>query len=210
MKKISIIDYGYGNLFSLHKALEHVGATVSITSDPNDIAGAVIVPGVGAFGDGMMELEKRGFKNTLHDAIASGKPFLGICLGMQFLFEKSYEFGTHSGLGSIKGSVKKIPDSKKQFCKVPHVGWNSLFPTGEDKFFKSPLLAGLEPGVQVYFVHSFAGHPENSIDTIANTYYCENIISAAVAKENTFGVQFHPEKSAEAGLAILKNFLALI
>lgn len=211
MKKIHIIDYGYGNLFGLKKALIHVGAHVSLSEYPEGIAtaDALVLPGVGAFGDGIRELEKRGLKDAVLDAVKIGKPLLGICLGMQFLFDTSYEFGEHAGLGLIPGVVKKISVAQEPFCKIPHVGWNALLSTQAGADFKGKLLKNIKPGSQAYFVHSYAGEPINSIDISAYTLYCKSSIPAAVEKENVYGVQFHPEKSGETGIAILKNFLTL-
>lgn len=212
MKKVLIIDYGFGNLFGLKKALLHAGADVLISGHAEDIqkADALVLPGVGAFGDGIAELEKRDLKSAILEAVDNGKPLLGICLGMQFLFEKSYEFGEHNGLGIIKGEVKKINVPEKSFCKVPHVGWNGLLAPDQDQDFKSLLLKGINPKAQVYFVHSFAGYAENNVDATANTWYCEQSILAAVEKENVYATQFHPEKSGETGIQILKNYISII
>ena len=212
MKKTLIIDYGFGNLFGLKKALAYAGADVFISERAADAAraSALVLPGVGAFGDGVAELRQRGFVEAIMAALDAGKPLLGICLGMQFLFDKSYEFGCHDGLGVIAGEVKKISVPKEKFCKIPHIGWNALLPPEGQDSFKCPLLSGIKPGSQAYFVHSFAGYPVNSIDIAANTWYCKNLIPAVVDRENAYGVQFHPEKSGETGIAILKNFLALI
>jgi len=130
MKKIFIIDYGYGNLFGLKKALAYAGADVVVSAYPADFSGAaaLVLPGVGAFGEGISEFEKRGFKKAVLDAFFSGKPLLGICLGMQFLFDKSYEFGEHAGLGIISGEVKQLSVQPGTFCKIPHIGWNALWP----------------------------------------------------------------------------------
>ena len=212
MKKIIIVDYGYGNLFSLAKALSYVGACPVISSDPGEVRNArgLIMPGVGAFGDGMAELEKRGLKTPLLEATSSDKPLLGICLGMQFLFDKSYEFGEHNGLGILKGEVKEIEISKKPFCKIPHIGWSPLLLPKNENRWKNEILNGIEPGSEAYFVHSFAPYPDDSSDVVSNTCYCESIIPAVVAKGATVGVQFHLEKSGEVGILILKNFLSLI
>ncbi|MBI2050306.1 MAG: imidazole glycerol phosphate synthase subunit HisH [Parcubacteria group bacterium] len=211
MKKILIIDYGLGNLFGLKKALAYAGADVSPSEHPEDISGAdaLVLPGVGAFGDGMAEFEKRGFKQAVLDEVKAGKPLLGICLGMQFLFDKSYEFGEQQGLGIIPGEVKKISVPNEPFCKIPHIGWNTLLPPDGDEF-RGHLLKGIKPGSQAYFVHSYAGYPTNLVDVAANTWYCKSSIPAVIEKENTYGVQFHPEKSGTLGIQIFKNFFSLV
>lgn len=211
MKKIVIVDYGYGNLHSLSKAMVYLGAEATISSDPRDIlsADALILPGVGAFGDGMAELIKRGLKEPILQACASGKPILGICLGMQFLFDRSFEFGEHQGLGILKGSVNKIEVDEKESAKIPHMGWNSLrLPEGRMDW-KGTALDGIANGSEVYFVHSYVGYPEDLSDIIADTYYGGRSFASVVARGKVTGVQFHPEKSGETGIAILKNFLSL-
>lgn len=212
MSQIVIIDYGFGNLFGLKKALSYAGADVAIIDRPKAArtAQALVLPGVGAFGDGMAELKKRGLREVVLDAYRAGRPILGICLGMQFLFDKSYEFGEHDGLGIIAGEVRKISVPEEPFCKIPHIGWNALLPPEGLNDFNSPLLRGIKSGSQTYFVHSYAGYPINSVDLSANTLYCKNLIPAVVQKENVFGVQFHPEKSGPVGINILRNFLSLI
>ncbi len=205
---ISIIDYGFGNLHSLAKALAHIGVAPSISERPQDIedADAVFLPGVGAFGEGIAELAKRGFVGALKEYASSGKPLFGICLGMQFLFEYSEEFGRHEGLGLLHGGVEKIVPQEKQ-CKIPHVGWNELrFPAGRSRW-DGTVLNGLCEGDQAYFVHSYAAYPSHAGDVVAKTEYCGAAFAAVVAKGGIVGTQFHPEKSGEAGLRILKNFL---
>jgi len=210
-KKILIIDYGFGNLFGLQKALTHAGANAGISENPCDMqsADALVLPGVGAFGGGMAEMKKRGFKQPILDQVAAGKPLLGICLGMQFLFEKSYEFGEHEGLGILEGEVKKIPVTAGSQCKIPHIGWNALLAPGKGGVFASKLLAGIKPHSQTYFVHSYAGYPSRTDDIQANTCYYDSVFPAVVARKNAFGVQFHPEKSGETGITLLRNFLSL-
>lgn len=203
--EVVIIDYGYGNLFSLERALAHNGARVVISSDPNMLqnAPAVVLPGVGAFGDGMAELRKRGFFSPLITYAESGKPLLGICLGMQFLFDCSDEFGRHEGLGLIAGAVAQIPVDRKK-CKIPQVGWNKLQPLSS---WRGTILEGVGLSDQVYFVHSYAGFPQDKRHILAETNYCGVSFPAVITKGNIIGTQFHPEKSGEVGLSILKNFL---
>lgn len=196
-EKIVIIDYGMGNLHSVNKALKYVGAEVEVTSEAAKIAKAdkVILPGVGAFGDCMLNLEKYGLVPVIKETLASGKPFLGICLGLQLLFEGSEEAPGIQGLGFFKGQVEKI----KTDLKVPHMGWNSLVLKNP-----SPLLAKSADGY-VYFVHSFHAVPEDkAIITAVCNYGIE--VTAAVGRANVQAVQFHPEKSSKVGLGILQAF----
>ena len=196
-EKIVIIDYGMGNLHSVNKALKYVGAEVEVTSEATKIAKAdkVILPGVGAFGDCMLNLEKYGLVPVIKEKLASGKPFLGICLGLQLLFEGSEEAPGIQGLGFFKGQVEKI----KTDLKVPHMGWNSLVLKNP-----SPLLAKSADGY-VYFVHSFHAVPEDkAIITAVCNYGIE--VTAAVGRANVQAVQFHPEKSSKVGLGILQAF----
>ena len=196
-EKIVIIDYGMGNLHSVNKALKYVGAEVEVTSEAAKIAKAdkVILPGVGAFGDCMLNLEKYGLVPVIKEKLASGKPFLGICLGLQLLFEGSEEAPGIQGLGFFKGQVEKI----KTDLKVPHMGWNSLVLKNP-----SPLLAKSADGY-VYFVHSFHAVPEDKgIITAVCNYGIE--VTAAVGRANVQAVQFHPEKSSKVGLGILQAF----
>lgn len=208
---IIIIDYGLGNLHSLAKALAHVGVTPAFTQTPDAIASAdaVFLPGVGAFGEGMAELSRRGFVAPLKEYASSGKPLFGICLGMQFLFEYSEEFGTHQGLGLLSGGVKKIVPRDEQ-CKIPHIGWNELrFPPGRASW-SNTILDGIPERSQTYFVHSYAAKASDASDAIANTEYCGAVFASVVERGGIAGTQFHPEKSGETGLRILKNFLAKI
>ena len=198
-EKIVIIDYGMGNLHSVNKAMKYVGAEVEVTSEVTKIAKAekVILPGVGAFGDCMLNLEKYGLVPVIKETLASGKPFLGICLGLQLLFEGSEEAPGIQGLGFFKGQVEKI----KTDLKVPHMGWNSLILKTP-----SPLLAKAADGY-VYFVHSFHAVPEDKgIITAVCNYGTE--VTAAVGRGNVQAVQFHPEKSSKVGLGILQSFKA--
>jgi len=210
-KKVHIIDYGYGNLFSLEKALVHLGVSSIITRDPNDIidSAAVFLPGVGAFGDGINELRKRGFEDPILKHTQAGKPLFGICLGMQFLFDESEEFGKHAGLGIIKGKVQRIAITDPS-AKIPHIGWNKLFLPSHRKDWGKTSFKNIQENDQVYFVHSYVGHPEKEEDVLAETRYFGTILTAAVSKGNVIGTQFHPEKSGTVGLSILKQFLARV
>ena len=199
---IAIIDYGVGNLFSLESSFGFIGEAAIVTSDREVIAKAdrLILPGVGAFEDAARKLRESGLDKVVIEEAKRGKPLLGICLGMQMLFEKSYEYGEHEGLGLIRGSVRAIRDVVSPSCKIPHIGWNSLS-FGESKH---PLFQYLNEGDYVYFVHSYYG-ADCSESVIATTEY-EATLTAAVADGNVMGTQFHPEKSGEVGLAILRAF----
>ncbi|MBP3428200.1 MAG: imidazole glycerol phosphate synthase subunit HisH [Clostridia bacterium] len=199
---IAIIDYGVGNLFSLRSSLAMVGAEAVVTADPARIAQAdrVILPGVGAFGDARARLAQTGLDRVVLAEAAAGKPLMGICLGMQLLFDRSFEFGEHEGLGLIPGSVVDMTPRITPGLKVPHIGWNALEITKKDH----PLMKNLSDGDCVYFVHSFcAVDCEESL--LARTEY-GGAITAAVARGNVCGCQFHPEKSGRIGLEILRAF----
>ena len=199
---IAIIDYGVGNLFSLASSFGFLGEEATVTSDPAVIARAdrLILPGVGAFEDAARKLRESGLDKVVLAEARSGKPLLGICLGMQMLFEKSYEYGEHQGLGLIKGSVKAIRDVIPEGLKVPHIGWNALS-FGEEKH---PLFRYLKEGDHVYFVHSFYG--ADCDESVIATVEYGATLTAAVADKNVMGTQFHPEKSGEVGLSILRAF----
>jgi glutamine amidotransferase len=194
---IAIIDYGVGNLRSVQKALEYVGQQAVVTSDVGVISRAdkIVLPGVGAFGDGMANIKKRGFDRVIKESCEQGKPFLGICLGMQMIFDKSYEYGEHSGLGLIEGKVVLLPDNVKK----PHIGWNNL-----NIKKRAPLFTGVGDSPYVYFVHSY--YLETEADVVSATTDYGKEIQVAVQKDNIFALQFHPEKSGDVGLQILKNF----
>ncbi len=196
---IAIIDYGAGNLRSVQKAIEKLGFTAEITRDKKAIKGAkgIILPGVGSFDAAIKELRQFGLEAAIEEAIALGKPFLGICLGLQHLFENSEE-GKENGLGILKGKVVKFKPQQNQ--SVPHMGWNRLLPKGF-----CPLFKGIEPGSMVYFAHSYYVVPDNQEIVASTTDYGAEFVSS-VCKNNLFGIQFHPEKSGEVGLKILKNF----
>ena len=205
MSYTAIVDYGVGNLFSLSSSLKYLNIDSVVTNDENKIKDAdrVILPGVGAFGDAMEKLSATGLIPVLNETVSSGKPVLGICLGMQMLFEKSFEYGEHEGLGWIKGRVIPMePEIKKLglTLKIPHMGWNSLDITNPE----SRILKNTAQGDFVYFVHSFcASDCDGSISASAD-YGIR--VPACVEHENVFGCQFHPEKSGKTGLAILSAF----
>jgi glutamine amidotransferase len=202
---IAVIDYEMGNLRSVAKALEYVGASAVVTRDPDVIASATaaVLPGVGAFGTCMDNLRRHGLIDPVQEFIASGRPFLGICLGMQLLFEESEEFGPVRGLGVLKGRVARFAADPAGQRKVPHMGWNTLAIRR-----RAPHLAGLADGTQVYFVHSYYPVPADEGVVATTTEYGDAFVSA-VWHENVFACQFHPEKSQTAGLRILANFAAL-
>ena len=198
---IAIIDYGVGNLFSLRSSLNKIGADTVVTADPAVIAKAdkLILPGVGAFADAAKKLRDSGLDQVIKAEAAAGKPIMGICLGMQMLFEKSYEYGEHEGLGLLKGSVVPMEGSIPAGLKIPHIGWNALKFEKDSKLFKY-----IKEGDCVYFVHSFyASGCEDSL--IATAEYGKDL-TAAVARDNVMGCQFHPEKSGDVGLNILRAF----
>lgn len=201
---IAIIDYGVGNLFSLRCSLEAVGAQAAVTGDPAVIRAAdrLILPGVGAFADAAELLRRSGLDRVVCEETRSGKPLLGICLGMQLLFDESLEYGRHPGLGLIPGTVAPIRDVIPAGYKVPHIGWNALhFPKDRPVH---PLFARIREGDCVYFVHSYYG--ANCADSVIATAEYGPELTAAVARDNVMGVQFHPEKSGAVGLAILAAF----
>lgn len=196
---IAIIDYGMGNLRSVEKAFRAVGAETVISGDADVIrrADKVVLPGVGAFGDCMKNLTERGLVSVIHETVASGKPLLGICLGLQLFFESSEESPGVQGLGIFEGEVKAIPPCG---LKVPHMGWNSL-----SYGAPSPIFDGIEAGEYVYFVHSFHAVPKDRSIVTAQTEY-GTMLTAAVGRGKVQGVQFHPEKSSRVGLRMIKNF----
>lgn len=199
---IAIIDYGVGNLFSLSASLRHIGCEPIVTSDSAVIkqASRVVLPGVGAFGDAADKLKQSGLFTAVQEYAASGRPLLGICLGMQLLFETSYEYGTHAGLALIPGTVESLTPDIRPGLKVPQMGWNGLQLCQPD----DPLLQNVQPGDCVYFVHSYyAKHCEAY--TVATVEY-DTDVPAIVRNENVWGCQFHPEKSGAVGLSILRAF----
>ena len=198
----AIVDYGVGNLFSLISSFAFIGEDAVVTGDQDVLASAerIILPGVGAFGDAAKKLNDSGLADVLKKLAAEGKPILGICLGMQLLFEKSYEYGEHDGLGLIKGSVRPMADILTSDYKIPHIGWNALKFTQK----KSPLFKYINEGDCVYFVHSYYGADcEESLTSTAEYGFD---VTASVENGNVYGTQFHPEKSGDVGMRILKAF----
>ena len=208
MKKITIIDYGCGNILNLVRAIKFLGYEVETTHEVKRIINSshVILPGVGAFGNAMKQLEKYSLQKTIIEYAQLNRPLLGICIGMQILFTLSYEFGVHKGLNLIEGEVIKISNKKNKEIKIPHVGWNEIYPNNDKKEWKNKILKNSLIGKNFYFVHSFACLTKDSDSTIAVCNYSDTSIPAVVSVDNVFGCQFHPEKSADNGLAFLKNF----
>jgi imidazole glycerol-phosphate synthase subunit HisH len=211
MIDVVVIDYGVGNLLSVSRALEHVGANVIVTSDPARILAAsqVVLPGVGAFADGMAALKANGLKSVVQEVAAKGTPLLGICLGMQMLFDTSEEFGATPGLGLIPGCVVSIASRSNAEVshKIPHIGWNELVLPSQRASWDGSLLSEVEKSEAVYFVHSFMAIPKSPQHHLADCHYGGIQIAAVVQRDNVVGCQFHPEKSGKTGLNILKNFL---
>ena len=199
---VAIIDYGVGNLFSLKSSFAAIGEEAVVTSDADVIRGAdrLILPGVGAFGDAAKKLLESGLDKVLLDEVKKGKPLMGICLGMQMLFDKSFEYGEYQGLGLIKGEIRPISEVIPKGLPIPQIGWNALCIKGE----KHPIFKYINDGDHVYFVHSYYG-AKCSESVIADTEYGAHL-TAAVASGNVCGCQFHPEKSGKVGLSILKAF----
>ena len=207
-KKIIIIDYKLGNLFSVNQALTNIGLEVIITSDPKVIlsADAIVLPGVGAFSDAMNNLKNLNLINPIIESVTSGKPFLGICLGLQLLFSDSEEFGMTKGLGLIKGQVKRFNNITKdgETRKVPQIAWNQIYRTNGTSWNNTPL-ENIKQGEFVYFVHSFFVVPEEQV-SLSHTNYDGQEYVSSIIKENIFACQFHPEKSAQEGLKIYSNW----
>ena len=207
MKKVSIIDYGLCNLFNVSNALEHLGVDAEIIESPEDIKKAthIILPGVGAFKNGMRGLAIRNLIEPIKEHIYNEKPFLGICLGMQMMMSKSFEFGEIEGLGIINGDVIKIPASNSENIKhkIPHIGWNRII-YKEDK-----LLTRQNSKSSMYFVHSYKAECKNEENVIAHTLYNDVKITAIIKSKNAYGCQFHPEKSGKYGLRLLNEFIKL-
>jgi glutamine amidotransferase len=210
--RATVVDYGLGNLYSVARALGAAGADVVVSSDPDEVARAerLVLPGVGAFGDGMAGLAERGLIDPIKRYADSGRPLLGICLGTQLLLGEGREFGTQAGLGVIPGAV--VPFERQTAAvadKIPHVGWNALRAGPGGSAWDAGLLADTPEGSEVYFTHSFVLRPEDPGDVVALTHYAGQDVSAVIERENVHGCQFHPEKSGPAGLRILRRFLEL-
>lgn len=207
-----VVDYGIGNVFSVTQALRQLGADVQLTSDRATILGAdrLILPGVGAFGRAVDTLRTMGLDETLHRFIETGRPFLGICVGMQILMEEGLEFGNHKGLGFFKGRVAKIDisDEEGRKLRVPLIGWNTPVPPAPGRW-DGTLFATLPPSTDFYFVHSFAVQADDPTDVAAEVAVGSGRVTAAIRKDNITGVQFHPERSAAGGQAFLDGFMAL-
>lgn len=211
-EEVVIVDYELGNLFSVKHACNHVGLETVISSDLKKIekAKAIILPGVGAFGDAMHNLDKLDLVSPIKNFIASGKPFLGVCLGMQLLFEESEEFGAKNGLGIVQGTIKKFPgEYENRKMRIPQIAWNRIEKT-ENTDWKETPLQGIKDKEFMYFVHSFYAQPSNKDNVLATTRYNDFEYCSAIKKENVFAMQFHPEKSGSMGLEIYKNWYSQI
>lgn len=208
--EVVIIDYGMGNLLSVQRGFERVGGKVSISANPEYIRAAerVVLPGVGAFPQAMDEINRRGLTKVIQEISFTGTPLLGICLGMQLLLDESEEFGLTKGLGIIPGRVQpmKASISGSLKVKIPHIGWSSIEPAAGTSW-KGTILESTAPGDAVYFVHSYMSCPVHQSARLAECFYGENNIAAVISNKNVIGCQFHPEKSGEFGLKMLKNFL---
>jgi glutamine amidotransferase len=211
-KDVTIIDYGVGNLYSVVSALEHSNGKPQLTNDPDAVAKAdrLVLPGVGAFAFGMEALARLGLVEAVRAYAAAGKPLLGICLGLQFLFDYSEEHGRHEGLGLIPGSVVRIPNvgADGQPHKIPHIGWSAIQPRAGETWCNS-LLADVPIGSTMYFVHSFTAFPAKEEYRLADADYHGCRVSAAVSRDNITGCQFHPERSGAIGLRIIERFLTI-
>jgi glutamine amidotransferase len=210
---VAVVDYGVGNLLSVRRGLERAGAKVIVTADPKSIfsASRVVLPGVGAFANGMAELRKLGLDDVVQEVGLRGTPLLGICLGMQMLLDESDEFGSSVGLGLIPGRVIAVPSititGQKQ--KIPHIGWNELVLSEGRESWDNTILHDTRLGDAVYFVHSFMASPSDTQDRTADSIYGGHRISATIMRNNIVGCQFHPEKSGKIGLRVLERFIYL-
>jgi len=209
--EVTVIDYGVGNLLSVQRGLEHCGAEVTLTADPEKILAAkrVVLPGVGAFGNAMQALEQLGLVVVIRELAYRQTPLLGICLGMQLLLDESEEFGVTVGLGLIPGRVIPMPTQTQlgEMEKIPHIGWSALHPSSASGGWHETLLRNNQPGEAAYFVHSFMAIPSDPAHRIAECLYGGHLIPAVIGREQITGCQFHPEKSGEVGLKILRTFI---
>jgi len=213
-RHVTVIDYGIGNLLNVVRALEHCGATVQVAEQAAQVTtlpDRLVLPGVGAFADAMTELCLRGFDDLVKRYVDTERPFLGICVGAQILFELSEEHGEHAGLGLIPGRVQPVPavDAAGKSLRVPHIGWSGLVCPPMRRSWGGTILAAVQPGEPVYFVHSYAPVPTHEAHRLADTDYHGVRICAAVARDQIYGCQFHPERSAASGLGMLAAFLEL-
>lgn len=211
---ITILDYGMCNLLNVARAFQHIGTEVSVTEDPIIAAQAerLVVPGVGAFEDSVREVIAHGFDNVIRNFIAGGRPFLGICVGMQMLFDTSAEFGDHAGLGILPGHVQAVPKltTQGEQQRVPHIGWNHLVEPAHGRVWDGTLLASQKSSnPAVYFVHSYAAVPTRAADRLADCFYGGHRICAAIERDNIMATQFHPERSGKIGLEMLRRFMKI-
>lgn len=211
---VTVIDYGIGNLLNVVRALEHCGARATVVDNATQVDALperLVLPGVGAFADGMREMQHRGFDDLVRRHVDAHRPFLGICVGMQMLFDAGEEFGEHAGLGLVAGRVQPVPSSGAdgQAHRIPHIGWSDLRRPPARATWKGTVFDRMKEGEPAYFVHSFAPVPAREEDRLADTFYDGVRICAAVNRGLVFGCQFHPERSGEHGLALLSSFLRL-
>ena len=211
-RRVTIVDYGIGNLLSAARAFSHCGADVRLTDEPAAIGGAerLVLPGVGAFADCMRALDGRRLVDPVKAFAASGRPMIGICVGMQMLFDASEEFGEHGGLGLLPGRIKRIPDTTTDGArqKIQHIGWAAVAPSERsDQSWARSILATTRPGTDFYFLHSYTAWPDRESHRLGDADYGGRRISAIVRNENVYGTQFHPEKSGPHGLSVITCFL---
>lgn len=210
---VTIVDYGVGNLFSVRKGLEYCGSEPIMATTAEEILSAdrLLLPGVGAFGDSMAGMHRTALVEPVLEFARSGRPLLGICLGMQMLLSESEEFGRHDGLGLVPGKVVAIPQTgaNGKAHRIPHVGWNAITPGEAAGSWEGTLLKGIHDGTAFYFVHSFQAVTDDPQHQLATCDYNGRTVTGVVRKDNVVGCQFHPEKSAEAGLAVIRNFLSM-
>ena len=207
-KKVGIVDYGMGNLFNIARLLESVNCKVEVTESPEDLKlyDYLIIPGVGAFEKAIANLNNKNLSPAIHEFVKTGKPVIGICLGMQLFFEKSFEFGSHDGLGLIKGNVRKFDFNGNKLFKIPHIGWNSV----QYKYEQiDPAFKGISDSSYFYFIHSFYCAPDEDTDVIGLTQYGDQLFCSVARKDNVLGCQFHPERSGTIGVKIFQSFINL-